>query len=226
MIHNVIGILSSFAFVFLVIAAATLLLRLGVLSPAATRKVIHIGVSNWWLLAMATMDALWAAALGPVVFIILNSLSYAYTIFPAMDVGAPKENMGTIYFPVSLLIVVILCFGGLYPLHAGALGILIMGYGDGGAALAGSRWGRRSLQLFPFQGDKTLAGSAAMFLLSLIVACAVLAFFRETGSLTGLLFSAAAVALFAALVELFTPRGLDNLTVPVLTTLFYGGVLA
>jgi phytol kinase len=222
--HNIPGIVGSFAFVFSVIGGATLLLKAGVFTPGVTRKVIHIAVSNWWLIAMAAIDALWAALIGPVVFIIINSVSYTCNLFPAMDAGAPKENLGTIYFPISLLAGVLLCYGGVYPLHAGAVGILIMGYGDGGAALAGGRWGRRGLRLFSFQHEKTLAGSSAMFLLSLIVAVTVL--FAARQDLPPLLLAAAAgsTAIFATLVELFTPRGIDNLTVPILTIIFYGGL--
>ena len=222
--NNILGILGSFALVFIVLGVAGLLLRTGLVSPGISRKVVHIGVSNWWLFAMAAIDALWAAAIGPVVFILFNSFSYARSLIPAMDIGAPKENLGTIYFPISLLTAVLLCYGGLFPLHAGAVGILVMGYGDGGAALFGTRFGRRSLRIFGFQHTKTLAGSAAMLLISSSVTAAVAFFAQPEMRFPALLLIAVLTGLFAAGVELFTPRGIDNLTVPILTTIFYGSM--
>jgi phytol kinase len=223
--HNLIGIIASFAFVFAILGVATILMQRGVLSPGMSRKLVHIGVSNWWLLAMALMDSLPAAAVGPVVFIVINSLSYRRLLFPAMDAGAPRENLGTVYFPISLLAVVLLCYGGPFPLHAGALAVLIMGYGDGAAALVGSRRGKRGLRLFRYQADKSLAGSSTMLLVAFVVAVPILAVARPELGALGIAATAAAVALFASLVELFSPRGIDNLTVPIATLLFYGGLL-
>lgn len=55
---NILGLALSYAGIFALIALAGGLLRAGAVRPAASRKIVHIGVSHWWLLMMATMDRL------------------------------------------------------------------------------------------------------------------------------------------------------------------------
>ncbi|WP_406242727.1 hypothetical protein ACF3M2_01860 [Tissierella carlieri] len=50
--NNITGILVSIIFVFLIIGAASLMKKLNILSNEGSRKFIHIGVSNWWIIAM------------------------------------------------------------------------------------------------------------------------------------------------------------------------------
>jgi phytol kinase len=110
------------------------------------------------------------------------------------------------------------------PIWVGGIGVLIMGWGDGLASVVGERAGR---QFRVWGGRKSLAGSAAMFAASLVVCLVFTLLFgrRLSGSLP-ILAAAAATAALAAGVELLTPFGLDNLTVPLLSSLFYLGVFA
>ena len=48
---NLLGIILSFIYVFIVLGLSTLLQKRG-LSAEGSRKLVHIGVSNWWLIAM------------------------------------------------------------------------------------------------------------------------------------------------------------------------------
>jgi len=47
---NFIGILASIIFVFLIIGISGLLEKKKILSKESSRKFVHIGVSNWWIL--------------------------------------------------------------------------------------------------------------------------------------------------------------------------------
>ena len=49
---NLLGIILSFIYVFIILGLSTLLQKRG-LSTEGSRKLVHIGVSNWWLIAMA-----------------------------------------------------------------------------------------------------------------------------------------------------------------------------
>jgi phytol kinase len=122
-------------------------------------------------------------------------------------------NLGTVYFPISLLILVILTFGVTFNPLIGAIGILTLGYGDGLAAAIGSKWGKRKLIY-----GKSVEGSLTMFLATFIVTFTLLAF---NFSLPIALSVGLVLAIFATLIELYTPKGLDNLTVPLLTSLIY-----
>lgn len=210
-----VGILLSYLYVFTIIGIATLLQKQRLLSNEGSRKFIHILLSNWWILAMALFKSNVAAAIGPFTFVIINYLSYKKKWFGAMEREGGKEDLGTVYYAISLLILSLITFSPLSYPAIGALGILIMGYGDGMAAIVGKRYGKRK---FRIQGsEKSLEGSLTMFIVSFFTAYIVLSFFH----VPGILLYSILIAFFASIVEAITPHGLDNLTVPLGTSFFY-----
>lgn len=218
---NVWGLITSYLLIFIVIGISTVLQKKKILGDEGARKFIHIGVSNWWILAMIFFEGsqgVWYAIVPPITFIILNYLSYRLNLVKAMERGG-KGNLGTVYFPISLLILVILSFGVFNNPYIGAMGILILGYGDGLAAVIGKKYGKH-----PLAFGKSVEGTVTMFIASLIVAVVITSMLYPI--LLAILISLG-VALVAALVELYTPKGLDNLSVPLLVSLvFYLFILA
>jgi len=212
---NVTGFILSYVLVFVVIAVATLLIRLKLISGDTARKLVHIGVSNWWILAMCFFDNPWYPCAGALSFIIINYISYRKHLFTAMEAAQHRDNLGTVYFPVSLLVLSYACFSGIMPLHAGAAGVLIMGYGDGFAALAGTHLGRHEYRIFG--NIKSIEGSAVMFAVSFLVVYIIMSLYHPESRLA----ASAAIAALAAAVEGFTPYGLDNITVPIISSFCY-----
>jgi uncharacterized protein (TIGR00297 family) len=160
------GLGISYAFIFGLIGVAQLLLKSGVLGAAATRKLVHIGVAHWWIIAMLFIDDLAVALIGPVSFVAINWYSYRTHVFAAMEHPEPRRNLGTVYFPISLVILVLLTWSGLFPRWFGLVAILVLGWGDGSASLVGEYWATRSQRgrfLVP-GGRKSVAGTTAMFL--------------------------------------------------------------
>lgn len=205
---NVWGLVLSYVLVFAVIGLSTFLQKKGVVGEEGARKFIHIGVSNWWIIAILFFkgdNALWFAIIAPITFIMLNYLSYRLDLIKAMERGG-KGNLGTVYFPISLLILVIVSFGFLNRPEFGAFGILILGYGDGLAAVIGKKLGKKQL----IHG-KTLEGTLTMFVASLVVSLVLVFVFLNRLSY---IYIAFVLAIFATLIELYSPKGLDNLTVP------------
>jgi phytol kinase len=226
-LSNGLGIAASYAFVFGFIGAATLLMRRGILPAAATRKVIHIGVAHWWCIAMAMITDPWVASIGPASFIVINALVLRFRLLPAMDEAAASRNLGTVYFPVSLLVLVNLCWRGLVPIWVGGIAVLVLGWGDGLAALFGERRAgqRPRLRIRVWGAEKSWVGTAAMFGASFAVVFAfTLACNPRFAAPLPALGVSAAVAAAAAAVELLTPLGIDNLTIPLVVTLLYAGV--
>ncbi len=214
------GLILSYVLVFLVIGISTFLQKKGILGEEGARKFIHIGVSNWWILAMIFFkgeNAVWFAIIAPITFIILNYLSYRLNLLKAMERGG-KGNLGTVYFPISLLILVIISFGILERPEFGAFGILILGYGDGLAAVIGKKYGKKQLMF-----GKSLEGTLTMFIASLIVSSVLL---LVTTTLSTWILIALIISLSATLIELFTPKGLDNLSVPLGTSVILYLILA
>ena len=222
---DALGLAASYAFVFGFIGAATALVRRNILHPTAARKVIHIGVAHWWLVAMALMNDPWVASVGPASFIIINALSLRFKLLPAMDEGADRRNLGTIYFPVSLLVLVNLCWRGVMPLWVGGIAVLVLGWGDGLAALVGEGNGAPGVRIWT--GRKSAAGTFLMFTASLAVTLIfTLLFSARYGALVPAIGVSTIVAAAATVVELFTPFGIDNITVPLAVAALYAGVFA
>lgn len=210
--HNILGIMVSFIYVFGIIFLARFLERYG---KEASRKAVHILVCNWWLLAMIFFDSpIWAAVV-PACFVVLNYLSYRFQLFSSMERGAGKGDLGTVYYAISLLLLALISFGPLQNPVVGGVGIMIMGYGDGLAAVIGTRWPKRPYQLLG--SEKTLSGSLTMLVASFLVTLVLLA---ATGQ-PQVLIPAITLALLATVLEAITPLGLDNLTVPLVSAGVY-----
>jgi phytol kinase len=108
---------------------------------------------------------------------------------------------------------VALTFGVLENPFIGAVGILVMGYGDGLAAVIGKSYGKHKLAF-----GKSIEGSITMFVASFIVVFLVSSFTQSVGIS---LILALGVSALATIVELITPKGLDNLSVPLSTSLIF-----
>ncbi len=213
---NIIGLLISFPFLALVIAVGIALKKWCAISSESMRKFIHIGVCNWWFLELWYFNTLTYALIGPITFIILNSLFTFREWGTALGLGDRKRNYGLIYFPVTLVILVVLQYNHLVSPLASTIGVLVMGYGDGLAALIGAKWGKREI---PFNvSKKSYLGTLTMFIVSVVVVLVALIFFSDL-SLAKLITVTVVVAFVSAVVEVLTPFGLDNLTVPLLATL-------
>ncbi|HEX9262371.1 MAG TPA: phosphatidate cytidylyltransferase, partial [Candidatus Bathyarchaeia archaeon] len=101
-----------------------------------------------------------------------------------------------------------------------AAGILPMAYGDASAAMVGQKYGKTKYNFFT---KKSVEGSVAMFLVSFLSVEASLFFFSCFYSLpfAPLTFATLAIALVVTVVEALSPKGFDNLAVPLLGALMF-----
>ena len=201
---NIIGLISAFLYVVLVILIATILQSKKIISNEGSRKFIHIAVSNCWVIIMLFFDNVWLAVTPPIAFIIINYISYRFDLIKSMERSGQKD-LGTVYFSISLTILVLLSFW-LDAKYIGAIGVFILGYGDGLAAVFGKRYGTKKL----FR-NKTYIGSLTMLLVSLTVSMILFGLFSPELMFAGSLI----VSILATLIELYTPHDLDNITVPI-----------
>lgn len=219
--RDILGVLVSTGFVVLVLVVAQLMVTRRIVTAPVARKIIHISVAHWWLIAMAMNESLVAALIGPVFFVAFNFVAKKLDLMRALE---PKgeSSYGTVYFPISLIVLVFFTFGGHFATAVGAVGCLVLGYGDGLATLFGRAL--RSPRLRIFGATKTVAGSATMFLASAVVVY-VVAVLSEFPAGPAIL-AALATAAVATVLEAATPFGLDNITVPIGSALFYGIMFA
>ena len=218
LLMNLLGIVLSLLFVFAVIGVSTLFMKKGILKEEGSRKLVHIAVGNWWIIAMVFFSSLWFAISVPALFVVLNFISYKTRLFEGMEREDSAGGLGTVYYALSLLILSVLSFRPGGNPWTGAAGILVMSYGDGFAAVLGSRWGRRRFRIFG--GNKSLEGFAGMAVFSFAVLLILYA--MMSGLPAGhLVLPAMILALAAGVIELLSPLGLDNLTVPLLVALLF-----
>jgi phytol kinase len=173
-----------------------------------TRKIVHIGAGQVILLAWWLQTPTWMGLTAAVVFSGVALFSYRYPILPGIN-GVGRQSLGTFFYAVSIGVLTA-TFWPPELFQYAALGILVMTWGDGLAALVGQNLGRHPYKVFGNQ--KSWEGSLTMALVSFAVCLLVLGF---TAGFTGMVVVVAAtVAIVATLLETLSFYGLDNLTVP------------
>ena len=174
-----------------------------------TRKIVHIGTGNvillaWWL--NITSDIILLAS---VVASVVAITSYFLPILPSVN-GVGRQSLGTLFYAISIGILTAL-FWQEETKQFTAIGILIMSYGDGMAALIGQNWGKNPYQIWGNQ--KSWEGSLTMTLVSL---CLTIIIFYLIGDWQWqYIIIASIIGIFATILETFSQIGIDNLTVPV-----------
>ena len=205
---DILGIFISIAYIFFIIFISSLLSKK---HSELSRKVVHIGVCNWWIIVILFFNNMILTCIVPALFCIINFISYKKDIFKSME-RDDKKSLGTVYYAISCLVLTILSFLWFKNRLYAGIGLFAMGYGDGLAALAGTNF--KSKKIVIFGNEKTVIGSITMFVASFI-AISILALCFNQFSILGILI----VSAVATLIEAISPFGLDNITVPILTSI-------
>lgn len=178
-------------------------------SPEVSRKIVHIGSGNVILLAWWLQIPGWVGVAAGIISGAIALISYQLPILPSVN-SVGRTSYGTFFYGISIGILV----AWFWPLHLqqyAALGILIMTWGDGLAAVIGQKFGKHSYQVWGIK--KSWEGSLTMCLVSyLICSFILLAVQGNTWQTWGV---SLAVAVIASGLEAFSKWGIDNLTVPV-----------
>lgn len=176
------------------------------------RKVVHIGTGNVILLAWWLETPLSLGLFASIVFCLITLLSYRFPILPSVS-GIGRQSWGTFFYALSIGLLIALFWGRSLPQFA-AIGILIMTWGDGLAAIIGQKFGTHPYTIWGIH--KSWEGTATMFFMSLLVTSTILRF-SDNGplSLISILEISGVVSAIATGLEAFSKYGLDNLTVPI-----------
>ena len=200
----------SYVFVFASIGIAEGMRKRREYSTDFTRKFIHITVGMWSVGTVLLFDRWYVAIIPPASFILINYLSYRQETFKAMETGE-KGNLGTVYFPLSFVLIVFLFW---QQPHLVVASLMPMTWGDAMAAVLGARYGQFRYTLWG--STRSLEGSISMFLFAFTATFLVLWLFPPLGLGVSLLY-ALIVSVVTTLVEAVTPWHLDNLTVPLVS---------
>lgn len=172
------------------------------------RKIVHIGTGNIilfaWLFHFPAIVGIGAS----IVASLVTLLSYKFPILPGIN-SVGRQSLGTFFYAVSIGVLVAWFWYVEQP-HYAALGILVMTWGDGLAALVGQRFGKHRYKIWGIQ--KSWEGSLTMAVVSCIITSLIL--LSVQGNIWQTWCVALIVAVAATSLEAFSKFGIDNLTVP------------
>jgi len=180
-------------------------------SKEIVRKIIHIGIGPLIPIAQFLKIGQNSALIFTGIVSIMVFINYTYKLFPTIE-DVERKSYGTLFYCLSLFILIYL-FWNKDP-YALIAGFFLMTFGDGLAGLIGKSFHSKSWIFF--KQKKSLFGTTAMFLTSLIVVCSI--GYSQQNSFNLNYFT---IAFFATLLEQFSFYGIDNFIVPISSALFF-----
>lgn len=194
--------------VVLVVLLAEGVNRFSQASSELVRKIIHIGTGNVILLAWWLKIPAWIGITASILASAVTLLSCYVPLLPSLS-SKGRQSWGTFFYSVSIGVLIAWFWSIGQPQYA-ALGILVMTWGDGLAALVGQRFGQHRYRLWGMQ--KSWEGSLTMAGLSFAVTSLIL--LGTYGNLWQIWLVSGTIAIVATGLEAFSRYGIDNLTVP------------
>ena len=223
---NIFGIVISLVYVFIILGIGELLRKKFNRPQEFTRKFVHVTAGNWVFFCLWPFTNPWYAIVPPIIFIFLNILSYYKETFKAIEVEKSQKaerGLGTVYFPITLTVLVGVFWGllGVEYLPLAAAAIMWMTWGDGLATPIGQAFGKHKIKILEL--EKTVEGSIGLSVAGAISSFIAMYIFTSYYSVHVSFISQVVVcilgALIGAIVELFSIKGTDNLTVPLIPAL-------
>ena len=199
------GYLFSVLYAILCLAFAFVLYKLGV-PKKITRKIVHILVGFEWVILYHFFGGGWHFLVVCLFFLALLALSHRKRLMPMISSDG-DNSPGTVYYAVAMSIMAIISMFLPDMIIPFGIGVFCTSVGDGFAGLVGQAMGAKwNLKLF---GNKSIVGSTVNF-----VCCYLSSFlFANIFDLPLNIFNCMSIALFAAELELFATKGLDNISI-------------
>ncbi len=152
------------AWVGLVLTVAGVVAQHKTVAPETIRKIVHIGTGNVILLAWWWRVPTWMGVGAAILAAIVTLISYRVPLLPGID-SVNRRSAGTFFYAVSIGVLMAWFWPQAHYQYT-VLGILIMVWGDGLAAVVGQRWGKHPYVLLgihkTWEGSLTMAGVAGL----------------------------------------------------------------
>ena len=179
------------------------------------RKIIHITVG----VAVSFTPYFFTNNLQPVllafIFLVINIFSFRNNFFKSFH-SIERESYGTIFFPVSYLLLGLLFWD--YSHHI-TISFLLLAIADPFASIIGENVNNK--MSFNCLGDnKTMQGSIAMFICSMIIVLTMTNYFFNDWDITYRLMAAIIISIAVTIAEALSYKGSDNLSIPITAFLF------
>lgn len=196
-----IGYISIFSYIFFLIFIVGGILRKKY-NVEISRKIIHIGLFFVWILIDIFIKNTIHQIIIPIIFIIVNYLSYKYKIFKNMEREEENEP-GTVYFSIAITIIMLISYINSKFYYASGIATFSLTFGDGFAAIIGKF--TKSKQI---KNNKTLNGFISCFIFSFLS----IYIFNNIYNLDLTILMCIAISGSVAIFEL-VDKGLDNFSV-------------
>lgn len=208
------------------LAIPTMLKAWSKLPSEVIRKMQHVTYSlsvfillrlfSTWYMAVAAAFVLVLLAY-PALYFLEKTSVYKRLFVDRTDRGGELRKQ-LLYVQLSFAILILVFWGilGAKWQYMVAVAVMAWGFGDAAAALVGKFLGKRTIIHAWVEGAKTHEGSMAMMLAAFVAVFLTLLFLSELSWYISLLV-ALVVAPICAVVELFSKRGTDTLTIPLAT---------
>lgn len=199
------GYLFAALYGILCLALAALLYKLGV-EKKITRKVVHILVGFEWIILNHFMGPSVHFLVVCVLFTLLLALTHRKNLLPMISSDG-DNSPGTVYYGVAMTIMATITLFVPSMIVPFGIGVFCTSFGDGLAGLMGQLMsGPRNAKIY---GNKTIYGT----LYNVVVSSIVVGCFNSIFNLGMSMWHVLAVVTFSTILELFTGRGLDNITI-------------
>lgn len=203
-ISDLVPIFAACIFVAIALLAAEVGRRKSWLSNELGRKSVHITVGTF--VAFWPLFLSWQQIIGlSIAFIVGITISRFFNIFSAIH-SVQRPTWGEVYFAAVVGLLALATQDGWIYMAA----LLHMALADGLAAIIGVEFGKKTRYVV-FGHTKSIIGSLTFFIVSL----GIIAVYSYANQVTVGPLVFAVVALMATALENVSPKGLDNITVPV-----------
>jgi phytol kinase len=178
-----------------------------------SRKIVHIGTGNVIALAWLLQLPAWVGITSAVLAGMITLISYWLPILPGVN-SVGRKSYGTFFYSLSMGLLIAIFWPLQHPEYA-VIGVLVMSWGDGLAAIVGQRWGQHPYKVLG--NSKSLEGTATLLLVSYVVTTVVL--YIANGDLPIVWLVGIPVSIAAVILESISQFGIDNITLPLGTAM-------
>ncbi len=202
----------------LLLAVCELIIHLKIVKGEYARKLVHI--------VIALYAATWAYFLDPTTIVFISLILVLVVViaqrYPLLRSMRPVRRItyGEIWFPLGIGISALMFTNpAVY-----AVAIFHLGLADGLAAIVGVGMGKRAGMFNIMNGTKSIAGSLTFVFVSFCIYMVYwgyltdVALFTNNFAFAGIVSISAAI--IVAMVELLSPKGSDNILVPITAGVF------
>jgi len=192
--------------------------RKRLLSPDENRRLMHTTIGLMMSFSTIIFSSKFFPLLLAITFLFFNIIAFKSNLLSGIH-SQKRKSYGTIYFPLSYLVVSYLFWE---KNQFVILSLLILAISDPIAAHIGS--GKSSIRKFKVWHDyKTINGTIAFFISSILILVIGNIFILEYKLIDSINFILI-TAIFATLSEITSKKGTDNLSIPIISILIMVGL--